>query len=232
MMKEHLFVYGSLLKGALDPEVDEIIDKYCKPINWGYINGKLFDLGDYPGAILSIDDESFIYGLLYEISSPDIFFFVLDDYEDYFPGDLARSEYIRRKTEVRLNEHNEQIRAWVYEYNKSITSSQPYIESGNWLEHLKCKINTKIIIKKRLKDVITIGSGWFFIFLGVAGLFLPFLQGILFLLIGLFILSKKARWARSILMKLKKRYPRIYLNAQKKWDIMKQYIKQILRKPL
>lgn len=32
-------------------------------------------------------------------------------------------------------------------------------------------------------------TGWFCIFLGVLGLFLPILQGILFLLIGLFILS-------------------------------------------
>lgn len=31
--------------------------------------------------------------------------------------------------------------------------------------------------------------GWFCIFLGILGLFLPILQGILFLLIGLFILS-------------------------------------------
>ena len=32
-------------------------------------------------------------------------------------------------------------------------------------------------------------AGWFCIFLGILGLFLPILQGILFLLIGLFILS-------------------------------------------
>jgi len=32
-------------------------------------------------------------------------------------------------------------------------------------------------------------TGWFCIFLGILGLFLPILQGILFLLIGLFILS-------------------------------------------
>jgi uncharacterized membrane protein YbaN (DUF454 family) len=108
--------------------------------------------------------------------------------------------------------------------------SQQYIESGNWLEHINKEDNNDIINKKTIKEVITFVAGWIFIILGIVGLFLPFLQGVLFLLIGLLLLSKKARWARSILMKLKERYPRIYLNAQKKWDIMKRYFKKILQK--
>ncbi|TCW37641.1 putative transmembrane protein PGPGW [Laceyella sacchari] len=51
--------------------------------------------------------------------------------------------------------------------------------------------------------------GWFFLILGVLGLFLPFLQGILFLLIGLYLLSKSSPWAKRWLERLKSRYPKL-----------------------
>ena len=49
--------------------------------------------------------------------------------------------------------------------------------------------------------------GWMFIVLGIAGLFLPILQGILFLLIGLVILSSEYVWAHHLLRKLRERFP-------------------------
>ncbi len=52
--------------------------------------------------------------------------------------------------------------------------------------------------------------GWSFIVLGVLGLFLPFLQGILFLLVGLIILSKHYAFARRWLDKLKHRFPAVF----------------------
>lgn len=48
-----------------------------------------------------------------------------------------------------------------------------------------------------------------FIVLGILGLFLPVLQGILFLLIGLMIISSEYVWARRLLDRLKARFPRI-----------------------
>ncbi len=53
-------------------------------------------------------------------------------------------------------------------------------------------------------------AGWFFILLGILGLFLPVLQGILFLLIGLFLLAKENPWAGKMFNKLKERYPKAY----------------------
>ena len=53
--------------------------------------------------------------------------------------------------------------------------------------------------------------GWIFIVLGVAGLFLPFLQGILFLLVGIYLLglgSARARLLRQRARRwLRARYP-------------------------
>jgi len=55
--------------------------------------------------------------------------------------------------------------------------------------------------------------GWAFILLGIAGLFLPVLQGILFLLIGLIILSSEYVWAHKLLQRLRNRFPGIARKA-------------------
>ena len=46
-----------------------------------------------------------------------------------------------------------------------------------------------------LKRIALLALGWLFVIFGIAGLFLPLLQGVLFLLIGLLILAKEYRWA-------------------------------------
>jgi uncharacterized membrane protein YbaN (DUF454 family) len=55
--------------------------------------------------------------------------------------------------------------------------------------------------------------GWGFILLGMAGLFLPVLQGILFILIGLIILSSEYVWAHKLLQRLRQRFPAIARKA-------------------
>lgn len=57
-------------------------------------------------------------------------------------------------------------------------------------------------------------AGWIFVFLGITGLFLPVLQGILFLLIGLFLLAKENSWAKKLFDKLKKRYPEAHMHFE------------------
>jgi len=59
-----------------------------------------------------------------------------------------------------------------------------------------------------LKRVAVLVVGWAFIGLGIVGLFLPVLQGILFLLIGLVILSTEYVWAHHLLNKLRQRFPK------------------------
>jgi uncharacterized protein len=61
----------------------------------------------------------------------------------------------------------------------------------------------------RLKRIMLLIAGWTFMVLGVLGLFLPILQGVLFLLIGLIILSSEYIWAHRLLMKLRERFPKL-----------------------
>ena len=61
----------------------------------------------------------------------------------------------------------------------------------------------------RLKRALLLSVGWGFILLGIVGLFLPVLQGILFLLIGLIILSTEYVWAHRLITRLRNRFPKL-----------------------
>ena len=60
-----------------------------------------------------------------------------------------------------------------------------------------------------LKRGLVLILGWLFILVGIAGLFLPVLQGILCIVIGLMILSSEYVWARKLLRELKARFPKV-----------------------
>ena len=59
----------------------------------------------------------------------------------------------------------------------------------------------------KVKKIVLLILGWGFIVLGIVGLFLPFLQGILFLLVGLVLLSREYVWAQRVLDKVRARFP-------------------------
>jgi uncharacterized membrane protein YbaN (DUF454 family) len=58
-----------------------------------------------------------------------------------------------------------------------------------------------------IKKIGLLIIGWLFVVLGVFGLFLPFLQGILFILIGLAILSSRSEIIKRLLKHLEERHP-------------------------
>jgi uncharacterized membrane protein YbaN (DUF454 family) len=59
-----------------------------------------------------------------------------------------------------------------------------------------------------MKIILLQALGYTFLVLGVFGLFLPFLQGFLFLFIGLIILARHAAWARRLLERFKAQHPK------------------------
>ncbi len=68
------------------------------------------------------------------------------------------------------------------------------------------------------KRIAILALGWAFILFGIVGLFLPILQGILFLLIGLALLSSESVIARRLLDRLRARYP----GLSEKFDLAEQ----------
>ena len=72
-------------------------------------------------------------------------------------------------------------------------------------------------MRRRIRHYVILTLGWIFIFLGILGLFLPILQGILFLCIGVLLLSSESPRMRLFIIKLGRRYPklRVALTAAK-----------------
>ena len=62
----------------------------------------------------------------------------------------------------------------------------------------------------RFKKIGILIIGWFFIGLGILGLFLPILQGILFIVIGLAILSSRSEVVKRFLKHLEERHPHLH----------------------
>jgi uncharacterized protein len=58
-----------------------------------------------------------------------------------------------------------------------------------------------------VKRVALIAAGWSLLLLGAVGLFLPVLPGVLFLLVGLSILSVEYEWAKRWVTALRHSFP-------------------------
>ena len=68
--------------------------------------------------------------------------------------------------------------------------------------------------------------GWFFIVLGILGLFLPILQGILFILIGLAILSSRSDTIKRLLKHLEERYPQYHEKIEVSKERLRKWFKK------
>ena len=82
----------------------------------------------------------------------------------------------------------------------------------------------------RFKRIAIYWAGWGFIVLGILGLFLPILQGILFLLIGLSLLSNSSPWAARLLQKVRDRFPKISKTYDEAMVKAKQYQSRMFKK--
>ena len=63
-------------------------------------------------------------------------------------------------------------------------------------------------LRQPIKRVIILTAGWICIGLGIAGLFLPILQGVLLIGLGLWLLSKESTLMRRFADRMKEKFPR------------------------
>lgn len=82
-------------------------------------------------------------------------------------------------------------------------------------------------MKTQTKRILVLIVGWGFILLGIAGLFLPILQGVLFLLVGLIILSSEYVWAHRLLTRLRERFPKIGRTADQATERATAWLRRI-----
>ena len=62
-------------------------------------------------------------------------------------------------------------------------------------------------MKKQIRSVAVLILGWALIAFGIVGLFLPVLQGVLFILLGLYVLSRESDTARRWLHRVRESHP-------------------------
>jgi uncharacterized membrane protein YbaN (DUF454 family) len=70
-------------------------------------------------------------------------------------------------------------------------------------------------MERQIKRIVVLVIGWTLIAVGVVGLFLPFLQGILFILLGLYVLSRESKTARRWLEHGRERHPKLDAKLRK-----------------
>jgi uncharacterized membrane protein YbaN (DUF454 family) len=86
-------------------------------------------------------------------------------------------------------------------------------------------------VKSLTKRILVLVAGWGFVLLGIVGLFLPVLQGILFLLVGLIILSSEYAWAHRLLARLRRRFPKIGRTADQATEKAAAWLRRISGEP-
>lgn len=70
-------------------------------------------------------------------------------------------------------------------------------------------------MRKKIKRTAIVIAGVLFVLLGLVGLALPFLQGFLFLAIGLILLSISSASIRAYLESHTRRYPKIHAGVER-----------------
>lgn len=125
-----LFVYGTLRR---DPahELYHLLARHGHFVDDARVQGRLFDLGSYPGMTLE-SDNGYVTGELYELTSnwQDVIA-RLDEYEGCAADDPQPHEYRRELVEALLPTGG-QVIAWAYILNRD-PRGLPIIESGDYL---------------------------------------------------------------------------------------------------
>jgi len=122
-MSEYLFVYGTLQPAQAPPEVKEIVGRWRR-VGSATALGQLYDLGDYPGAVLDANTSTRIIGDVYELPKDPAVLATLDEYEGYDADAPDQSLFQRVKTEVKLAEGGKQ-HVWIYVYNRDLSEQKP-----------------------------------------------------------------------------------------------------------
>lgn len=121
-MSDYLFAYGTLQPDHAASEVSAAVAR-LRPVGKGYVHGLLYDLGEYPGAILSSATRRRIHGTVFRLASTPNALGQLDEYEGFDPNDPAASLFVRKLYPV-MTPSGRSIRCWIYEYNREPGSAR------------------------------------------------------------------------------------------------------------
>ena len=130
IMKDYLFVYGSLRSPCQVPEpIAAVANRFIR-LGLGKVNGRLYDLGEFCGAVLDSTGTSVVHGELVELPSDEDLLGILDRYEEIDPLHPANGLFWRQRTTVHLSDGSDK-EAWIYTYNRA-PGNAPLILGGDY----------------------------------------------------------------------------------------------------
>lgn len=121
-MIEHIFIYGTLKPELAKGSIVKAVSK-LKYVGDGFVNGLLFDIGEFPGIKLRSSSKKRVRGSVFKLPSDDSVISELDRYEEFYPSKPEKSLYNRKLTKVEL-ENGQTLDAWIYEYLGKTSNSK------------------------------------------------------------------------------------------------------------
>jgi gamma-glutamylcyclotransferase (GGCT)/AIG2-like uncharacterized protein YtfP len=131
MNSDHLFVYGTLMRG-FDHPMAKLLSRSADFIGEARCQGRLYLVKHYPGLVLSNEPGDIVVGELFRLRQPAELLREFDMYEACGEGFAEPTEYIRRMVPV-TRDGGAVSEARTYLYNWPVTGL-PRIASGRFLE--------------------------------------------------------------------------------------------------
>lgn len=135
-MTEYLFVYGTLRKDSSQPMAKLLVEN-SRFLGTASTQGALYDLGRYPGMVISDNPDHVTHGELFELTDPQNVLGPLDDYEECSDNFPKPTLYERKICSVLLEDGN-RIEAWTYIYNRKV-EGHFFVREGDYMAHLATK---------------------------------------------------------------------------------------------
>ena len=128
-MTEYLFAYGTLRRG-LSPDYLLPVVSRLVVVGEGFVAGVLYDLGEYPGAVLDAEAGTQVFGTVFVLPAEHEVLAALDGYEGFYPDSLESSLFVRELHPVELMD-GRRIECWMYVYNCGV-GELPALASGRY----------------------------------------------------------------------------------------------------
>jgi gamma-glutamylcyclotransferase (GGCT)/AIG2-like uncharacterized protein YtfP len=122
---EFIFVYGTLRK-QIASDMHLVLAKHCEYFSEGVMQGTLYEVYGYPGAIESSDANDKVFGELYEMLDRKRVLALLDEYEECSDNFSMPHEYSRKPISIELTGGGSVV-AWVYLYNHDASNLRQII---------------------------------------------------------------------------------------------------------
>jgi len=135
MTGNYLFVYGTLLDDTNEFAI--YLKNNCSLYAKGKFKGRLYDIGEYPGAIADSNYPSYVYGSIFILKDATSALKYLDDYEGFGPEQEQPNLFVRGIIEVEIAKGI--VNCWCYLYNLPI-DGLVLIGSGDYLRYRNNKL--------------------------------------------------------------------------------------------